>query len=319
MDDLNVPFAGGVGNQEQVISRSPVAMREPSTSGCPGGPMRAGSVVILLVLLLCPSPARGQFGELAPDAALYWHLDGVRAEAAAVFAMDPSHLAGRLPRGFQVFTLGGRAARGDTTAHAILAARPELTDYVITVLAVARLDSMRVEGVATAGRESLLAFWWVPVQLIDTTSALPDPRAKRGEQMVELAFWSAEEQFARRLQAVMPSTAAAPVNMEWRAGDSTWRIRLVLPDATIVADCRLRDPAVASDYPLPQYSTVWSGDSVPGPFVVYTYYGHLSQWCSGAWRATGNGALARAIQTGVMLWTHNQTGWRARAAAYAPR
>ena len=273
----------------------------------------------MLALLMGPRPAGAQFGDLAPDGALYWRLAGVRAEAGVVFAMDPAHLAGRLPEGFRVFTLGRRAARGDTAVQAIIAARPELADYVITMLAVARLDSLDVEGDASPPQPSLTALWWVPAQLIDTNSALPDSRARRGEQQVELAFWSAEDDFARRLHAVMPSAAAAAISMQWSGGDSTWRLRLVVPDATVVGECRLTGPAVPSDGPLPQFSTVWSGSSVPGAFVVYTYYGHRTQECSGAWRATGTGALARALQTGVVLWTNNQTGWRAHAAAYGPR
>ncbi len=275
--------------------------------------------LLLLSLLLTTSrSAAAQFGDLAPEAALNWQLGGVKAEVGVVFAIDPSYLSGRLPRGFRVSTLARLASRGDTTVRAILSARPELAQYVITVLAVARMDTLHIEGDSSPAQATQTALWWVPAQLTDTTSPLPDVRAKRGEQWVELAFWSAEPHFARRLGEVMPATAPAAINMQWESSDSTWGVRLVIPSATIVGECKLRGASAAANYPLPQYSTVWNGDNVPGAFAVYTYYGHRSQACSGAWQASGNGTLARALRTGVVIDAANQTGWSARAAAYLP-
>ena len=282
-------------------------------------PMHNRQTLSLFAFLMCASPASAQFGDLAPGAAIYWRLAGVRAEAGVAFAMDPAHLAGRLPSGLRVATLGARAARGDSSARAMIGARPDLANYVITVLAISRVDSLQIEGDAAPAQKNLAALWWVPAQVIDTSSAPPDDRARRGEQQVELAFWSTGKDFMRRLHTFMPSAAPAEISMQWNDGDSTWTIRLVVPGATVLGTCRLHSPAIPANYPLPQYSTVWSSGSKPRAFVVYTYYGHQTQPCSGAWHATGSGAIARALHTGVVLGAVNQTGWRARAGAYLPR
>jgi len=281
--------------------------------------MRRCHLAVVLALLVSSARARAQFGDLAPHAALYWRLGGVQAEAGVTFAMDPAFLAGRVPRGFRAFTLGRLAASGDSAARATLAAHPAFANYAVAVLFVARLDSATVEGETGSERPGVIAGWWIPVRPIDTTAALPDPRARAGEQLVELGSWSADARFSRRLGAVVPSAAPASLTMTLDPADSTWRIRLAVPGATVVGSCRPRGAPLPVRYPLPQYSTAWTAGSAPGAFVVYTYYGHRTQPCSGAWHATGDAPLARALRTGAILGTADQSGWRARAAAYAPR
>lgn len=264
------------------------------------------------------TPANAQFGELAPGAAMGWSMAGVRMEAGVVFAMDPAFVAGRLPRGFQPFTLSEVAAGGDSAARATLAKHPSFAGHVIATLGVARLDSLAVEGDSTEVRPLTAAFWWVPVRPADTTKASRDPRARSGAQFVELGFWPADPRLGERLHALMPTAAPAPVRVTWD-GAGSWRIRIPIPDGMIFGRCRpLGSPKPAS-YPLPQFATVWAADSVPGPLAVFTYYGHQMQPCEGAWRARGEAPLARALRTGAILSVGNQIGWRARAAIYGRR
>ena len=280
--------------------------------------MRRRQLAVVLTLLISAAPAYAQLGDLAPGGDMHWRLAGVQAEVGVTFAMDPTFLAGRLPRGFRASTLGGMAAHGDSAARVVLAARADVGNHVLASLFVARLDSTVVEGEAAPARPNTIAVWWVPVEVIDTTRALPDPRARAGAQLVELGLWSADPRFGRRLGAVMPAATHAPLIATRDAG-GTWRIRLALPAATIVGSCRPVGTPTPARYSLPQFSTVWAADSVPGAFVVYTYYGHRMQPCTGPWHASGDGALARALRSGVILGAEVLSGWRARAAAYSPR
>ncbi|MDQ3996445.1 MAG: hypothetical protein M3303_05455 [Gemmatimonadota bacterium] len=279
---------------------------------------RAHLAAIVAALVGTITPASAQYGDLAPGGALTWSLAGVHVEVSVTFAMAPTFTQGRVPRGFQPFTLREVAAGGDTAARATLAAHPDFASHVVATLNVARLDSMVVEGDTAAVRPLTVAFWWVPVQLADSSAALPDARARPGGQLVELGLWSADARFGRRLGAVMSTAVAAPLTVTWD-GAGRWRIRLMIPDGNIVGSCRPIGTATAMEYRLPAYSTVWAADSTARAFSVFTYYGHRAQRCRGFWRATGDAALAQALRTGAILGVDNQIGWRARAAAYAPR
>jgi hypothetical protein len=278
----------------------------------------AASAIAAVAALSAATPARAQFGELAPGAALSWSLAGVHMEAGVTFVMDPSFVAGRLPRGFQPYTLREVAAGGDSAARATLAGHPDFGDHVIATLGVARLDSLAVEGEPTGVRPLTVAFWWVPVRPADTTASPPDARARSGSQLVELGFWAADPHLGQRLHSLMPTAASAPVTVTWD-GAGSWRIRIPIPDGMIVGRCRPVGSPTPASYKPPQFSTVWGADSVPGPLAVFTFYGHLLQPCEGSWRATGEAPLARALRTGAILSVGNQIGWRARAAAYPRR
>jgi hypothetical protein len=267
---------------------------------------------------VAPTTAHAQLGDLSPGGAMTWSLAGIRAEVGVSFVMAPSFAARRVPRGFQSFTLSDLAAGGDTTARRVLAARPNFADYVLAVLGAVRLDSLSVEGESGAARAASLAFWWVPVRPVDSTAALPDTRARRGPQVVELGLWTGDPPFSERLAGVVPWAVTAPVTVTWD-GAGGWRVRLTIPDANIIGACRLIGNPTAVQYPLPAYSTVWAADSVIGPLYVFTYYGHQSQPCTGSWQATGEAPLARALRTGAILRSTNEIGWRARASAYRPR
>jgi hypothetical protein len=281
--------------------------------------MQHPRLTAVVAALLGATSAGAQYGELAPGGAMSWSLAGVSAEVAVTFAMTPTFVEGRLPRGFQPFTLGEVAASGDSAARAALAAHPNFARHVVATLAVARLDSMIVAEDTIPARPLSVAFWWVPVRLTDSSAALPDARARPGGQLVELGLWSGDARFGKRLGAVMPTAVAAPLMVTWD-GAGSWRIRLRTPEGDfIVGRCRPLGTPTAMQYRLPQYSTVWAADSVPRSFAVFTYYGHHAQPCRGSWRATGEGALARALRTGAILRTENQTAWRARAAVYTPR
>lgn len=277
--------------------------------------MRPLRLTAIVVALASATPATAQFGDLAPGGAVTWSMAGVRVEVGVTFAMEPRFAAGRLPRGFQPFTLSDLAASGDTAARAILAVHPDRASHLIATLGAATIDSFDVDRISPSARPVSLAFWWVPVR---PTAALPDSRAPSGEHMVELGFWSADTRFAERLGAVMPSAAAAPLTITWD-GAGGWRVRLTIPQGRIFGTCRLVGTPAAMRYALPAFTTVWAADSVAGPFTVFTYYGHQAQRCTGSWQATGMAALARAIDTGAILRSGNQNGWRARAAAYLPR
>ncbi len=281
-------------------------------------PVIAALAVAALAALAPSTAARAQFGDLAPGAAISWSLSGVRMEAGVTFIMDPAFVEGRLPRGLQPFTLREMAASGDSAARATLATYPSFATHVVATLAVARLDSMAGEGESTGARPLTVAFWWVPVRPADTAAASPDPRARSGSQLVELGLWTADTRLGEQLGAVMPTVATAPLTVTWD-GAGSWRVRLRLPDGAIVGQCGPVGAPKPIQYPLPQFSTVWAADSLPGPFAVFTYYGHQEQPCAGAWRATGEAPVARALRTGAILRVGNQIGWRARAAAYGRR
>ena len=270
--------------------------------------------------LIGATPVGAQYGDLAPGGAVSWSLAGVLMEAAVTLAVDSTLVAGRVPRGFQAFTLREMAAGGDSAARAALAAHPGFAGHVITTLGVARLDSMVVEGEAERGsaRPLTVAFWWVPVRLVDSTAALPDPRARPGAQLVELGLWTADPRFGERLGAVMPTASVAPLTVTWD-GAGSWRIRLTIPNGTIAGRCRPVGTPTPTSYSLPAFSTVWAADTAPGALAVFTYYGNQLQSCRGAWRARGEAPLARALQDGAILSVGNQIGWRARAAAYRRR
>jgi hypothetical protein len=277
---------------------------------------RSRFAAIVAALVVGTSPASAQYGDLAPGGGMSWRLAGVHVQVGVTFVMAPTFTAGRMPRGFHPFTLGEVAARGDSAARVTLAAHPQFASYVVATLGVARLDSMVVDGETTVARPLTVAFWWVPVRLADSTAALPDSRARSGGQIVELGMWAADSRFGQRLGAVMPTAASAPLAVTWD-GAGSWRIRLTIPDGAIVGRCRPLGTPTAMQYPLPAFSTVWAADSTPRAFEVFTYYGHHSQPCRGSWRATGEAPLARALDTGAILASDNQTRWRARAAAYA--
>lgn len=268
---------------------------------------------------LAVTPAAGaQYGDLAPGAAMSWSLSGVHAEVGVRFAMDPAFVARRLPAGFRAYTLGGLARSGDSVATSILAARPALASHVLAVLAFARLDSTIVEGDTTPARPLTLAFWWVFAGPVDPAGALPDPRARAGQHNIQLGLWSADPRFGERLGAVIPTTVAAPVTVT-ADGTGGWRLRLTTAEVRIVGSCHPVEAPVALQFSLPAFSTVWAADTVAGSFTVFTYYGNRVQPCRASWQANGDGPLARALRTGVILGTDNQTGWRAKAAAYAAR
>jgi hypothetical protein len=272
----------------------------------------------LTAVFVAVAPAHAQFGDLPPGGALSWSLAGVRAEVGVNFVMAPTYAARRIPRGFQSYTLRELATGGDSAARRVLASHPDFASHVLAVLGVVRLDSLSVEGEPTGARPLTLAFWWVPVRPVDTSAALPDARARKGPQVVELGLWTADPPFTKRLTGAVPWAVSAPMTVTWD-GAGGWRVRLTLPDANIMGACHLVGSSTPVQYPLPAYSTVWGADSVAGSLYVFTYFGHQSQPCRGSWRASGEAPLAKALRTGAILRSSNEIGWSARAAAYSRR
>jgi hypothetical protein len=273
---------------------------------------------VVLALLLGGLPALAQFGDLAAGSTMRWRLAGAEAEMGITFAMDPAFLSRCLPRGFRAITVGAAAAQGDSAARSVLATHPDFASHVVAMLAISRLDSTVVEGGTAPSRPDAIAVWWVPVQAIDSAAPLPDGRARIGGQLVELGFWNTNPGLSRRLSALMPTAATAPLTVARDAGGA-WQVRLVIPGGTIAGSCHPIGAPRPAGYSLPQFSTVWAADTVTRAFVVYTYYGHRTQPCTGEWHATGGAALARALRTSAILSVEDQSGWRARAAVYAPR
>jgi hypothetical protein len=274
------------------------------------------SLALSLAMLTSSAPARAQFGPLAPGA-LQWTLDGVEAEIGVTFAMNPRFLAGRVPRGLTPLTVGALAKGDDSASRALLARHPDRANYIIAIFSAAAIDSIVVAGSAAPVRPSGSALWWIPAVPRDSAAML-DPRVPRGDQLIELAFWSADADFARRLHGVMPSAAVATVRLA-AVPVGAWHIRFEDSGTSLTGTCQPKGLPRPASYSLPQYSTVWSAGPAPGAFVVYTYYGHRVRECEGSWNATGSSRFARAFRDGTILRVDEQTGWRARAAAYAPR
>jgi hypothetical protein len=280
--------------------------------------VRLGStaeVALAAAMIAVSAPASAQFGQLAPGG-IHWSLSGVEAEVAITFAMPPRFVSDMVPRGLSVLTLA-QAVRQDSAARALLSAHPDWASYAITIFSVALIDSTAFDDSPGSIRSGASAVWWLPA--LQDSAVTFDPRSKPGDQLIELASWSADEQFAHRLHAIMPSASAAGVTMSRDALNGEWSIHLQEPGATFTGTCRPRGNAALASYSLPQYSTVWAAGPMPSAFVVYTYYGHLVRPCEGSLRATGSSKLARAFEEGAILRIDEQSGWRARAAAYRPR
>jgi len=271
-------------------------------------------LLLLSAVLVVPHSVRAQNGESAPSASLQFSLVATDAEVVVNFAMDSSYVAGRLPRGVKPFTMRDMAARGDSTIGILLGLRPDYASRVFASFSVAKIDSTAV-GKAGTGKANVIAYWWVPVEVVDPSVVPAGSAAANGEAVVELAFWSNDEELARQLGTVMPNVSKAAVRM--RNGPSgTWRGEFNGSGSRIVASCRLVGEAEPMPYDPPAYVTVWAGGSEPGARAVYTYTGHRSQPCVLNVDVDGEGPLARALRGAVMFGGTNLSGWRAHAAAY---
>lgn len=188
-----------------------------------------------LALMASSSRACAQFGALAPGA-LQWTLDGVEGEIGVTFVMNPGFLTGRVPRGLSPLTLATLAKGDDSAARALLSKHPERANYVIAIFSAAAIDSLVVEGSAGPVRSSGSALWWIAAVPHDSAAIL-DRRVPRGDQVIELAMWSADAGFARRLHGVMASAAFATVRVT-ESADSAWRLGLEDSGTSLAGTCR---------------------------------------------------------------------------------
>lgn len=269
-------------------------------------------VLAALMILGLGTQACAQAGDFAPGAIVQWSLAGVRAEIGILLVIPPDLVAGRLPAGFTPRTL--RALTEFPPARTLLRKHPGYADYVLSVFAFGRLDSLSVDG-ALPHPESY-AYWTVVGRGGDSARAI-DPRG-RGEAEVELGQWTSDTVLAERLRVVTPEVGVAPFAAV-RAPDGSWRIRLSTPDATVRVTCRpLGAPRAMGPLDQVTMGTHWvspNGDT--RALLVFASNGSREQRCGGAsWSAIGSGPLAQALRRGAVIQIEDQTGWRANAAAY---
>jgi hypothetical protein len=103
--------------------------------------------------------------------------------------------------------------------------------------------------------------------------------------------------------------------------EGSWRLALSLPDGAIHGRCTPTGPRIPQDYPLPDYTTVWSAGSEPTAFTIYTGYGHHTQHCTAEWTAVGTNLLVDVLNATLSdpppwMATVVEDGWRARAGLY---
>jgi hypothetical protein len=269
------------------------------------------SVALLIVLSFASRPVTAQLGELPPGYSSRQDIGGVRVEIVLILLVDSAVAAAHVPTGLTLLTLQ-QIAINDTATARFLASRPHLTAAVPSVLLFSAVDSLTIDDRAPMANTA--AAWWLQARSIQHI----DERA-RGRNWVEVAFWTPDPTFVRLLRPYWPRVREAPVTITRVDGD--WWLALSLPDGTIRGRCTPTGPRLPADYPLPDYSTVWSAGSEPTAFTIYTGFGHHTRDCIDEWTAEGTNSLVGAVNATLKdpppwMATVMEDGWRARAGVY---
>jgi len=262
----------------------------------------------LLLALATPRAVVGQLGELPAGAASTGSIRDVRVELGLESWIDPDQHAARIPTGIRLQTAAAVGV-SDSIAPA---------QWAASLLLILGADRIEADGrLASSGEHGATeAQWWL--NTIDE-APVEDPRARGAQQAVELTQWITDrELLVSRRELGLP---VEPGDVGATPSGDGWHFWLRTDDVSLDGGCRPEGDPVVVDYPLPAYSTIWSGESTPRTFTVYTYEGHRAQPCLVMkLDVLGDGDVARAGGTSMTFsrpLVILMSGWQARWAVYS--
>jgi hypothetical protein len=239
-------------------------------------------------------------------------MRGVAAEICRDHLFDPQAANFKLPAGYRL-TLAAEATNANPALEALLRNNPGLLNYARGSLCFVSVDSFVIDNTPVhSARPMPMAFWWASAE----GPRHPDMRGKAG--WVQLGSWypSNTQQRAAILKTD-PMAEFVDVDVK-EIEPNAWRLRLVLPGETIMAEVRSSGDRTRTTAAQPGYMSVPMSGGSAGYFWVFTYFGHLHQSAQGAWRAAGTGIFSDAlgISESSMFETIFQEGWTSRSGLY---
>ena len=269
------------------------------------------AVFMLMWAAGCATDPR--FGELPRGAVSTSETHGVAAEICREHLFDPEAASVKLPTGYRL-TLAAEAANKNPALETLLRTHPKLRSYATGSLCFLSVGSFVVDSTPTQGVDPMpVAFWWA-------SASGPRHADMRGKaEWVQLGSWYPSN--TRNRQAILKTDPMAEfVEIEVaQIEPNVWRLRLMVPGETVVAEVRSSGNRTRSSAAQPGYMSVPMSGGSTGFFSVYTYFGHFHQSAQGTWRATGRGIFTDALAIpgeADVFGTVFEEGWASRSGLY---
>lgn len=254
-----------------------------------------------------------RFGELPANPISTVEVAGVAAEICRDHVFDPSNAGRTLPAGYRFVSIAESAVT-EATHAAFLLANPRRGHYAISSLCFLAFDTMKVdEAPMQFGKHLQTAFWWA-------SARGPRHADMRGKsEWVQIGSWySSKSDNREQILKADPMAEFVDVEISQSQPDA-WRLRLVLPTETVVADIKVSGQRRRSNAAQPSFITVPMSGASANYFSVFTYFGHQHRSAEGIWRATGSGLFRDAFATqndSSMFRTVFQENWSSKSGLY---